>query len=240
MLIYKIKIDAKGNFIERKNRFTVEAKINKNENILAHLHDSGRLKELLFDNNILLLRKAENTEKRKTSWDIISAQADDGEYILINSSFHRHITDKLFLEETISPFGKVDDIKAEVKYGNSRLDYLITKGNEKIYVETKGVSLSNKGIATFPDAPSIRATKHLNELIEIKKSGNRAAVVLIILRNSHSFIPKKDTDPVFFETFYNAIDNGVEVYPIQFELNEKGEIYFINKKIKILEKVKNL
>ncbi|MGL4687510.1 MAG: DNA/RNA nuclease SfsA, partial [Fusobacteriaceae bacterium] len=158
--------------------------------------------------------------------------ADDNEEILINSSFHRYIADVLFRDEEISPFGKIDKIKAEVKCGDSRLDYLIEKDNEKIWIETKGVSLSINKVATFPDAPSIRATKHLNELMELKKQGNRAAIVLIVLRDSETFQPKWETDPVFSETFYKAIEAGVEVYPVQFKL-ENGNIYWIEKKIKI-------
>ncbi|MGL4392960.1 MAG: DNA/RNA nuclease SfsA, partial [Fusobacteriaceae bacterium] len=120
----------------------------------------------------------------------------------------------------------------EIKYGASRLDYLLEDSNGKIYVETKGVSLAEDGVAKFPDAPSIRATRHLNELIEVKKSGERAAVVLIILRMVKSFEPKKDTDPIFAETFYKAIKSGVEIYPVQFEL-EDGQIYWVENKIKI-------
>ncbi|MGL5521386.1 MAG: DNA/RNA nuclease SfsA, partial [Cetobacterium sp.] len=100
-------------------------------------------------------------------------------------------------------------------------------------IETKGVSLSNNKIATFPDAPSVRATKHLNELIEIKKSGHRAAVILIILRDSNFFVPNYETDPIFYKTFYKAIEEGVEIYPLQFSFIN-GKIFFKHKKIKII------
>ncbi|MGL5123804.1 MAG: DNA/RNA nuclease SfsA [Fusobacteriaceae bacterium] len=230
--IYKIDIDEEGIFLERPNRFIAKVKLKTGQEIIAHVHDSGRLKELLYENNKVFLRKAKDLTKRKTEWDMIAALADDGEEILINSSFHRYITDILFKDDEISPFGKIDKIKAEVKYGESRLDYLLEKNNEKIWVETKGVSLSVKRVATFPDAPSIRATKHLNELMELKKNGNRAAIVLIVLRESETFEPKWETDPIFSETFYKAIEAGIEVYPVQFKL-ENGSIYWTNKKIKI-------
>ena len=237
-LIYKIDIDEEGFFLERPNRFIAKVKLDTGEEVISHVHDSGRLKELLFENNKVFLRKAKDLTKRKTEWDMIAALSDDNEEILINSSFHRYITDILFNDCEISPFGKIDKIKAEVKYGESRLDYLIEKNNEKIWVETKGVSLSINKVATFPDAPSIRATRHLNELIELKKQGNRAAVVLIVLRDSETFEPKWETDPIFSETFYKAMELGVEVYPIQFKL-ENGNIYWIKKIINICEN-KNL
>lgn len=232
--IFQIEIDAVGKFIERPNRFMAKIILETGEEVIAHVHDSGRLKELLFFNNIVFLRKARDMSKRKTQWDLIAALSDDKEEILINSSFHRKLTDIIFNDETISPFGIVETIRAEVKYGKSRLDYMLEKNGQKIWVETKGVSLAIDKVATFPDAPSIRASKHLNELIEIKKSGDRAAVLLIVLRNSNFFKPKEDTDPVFSKTFYEAMENGVEIYPIQFFL-KSGKIFYIDKKIKIIK-----
>lgn len=233
-ILYTIKIDATALFVERPNRFIANCKLeNNNEIVTAHVHDSGRIKELLYPGNYVQLRKATDSSKRKTQWDLISAKAEDGEDILLNSAFHRYITDKLFADPDISPFGKISSMKAEVKYGNSRLDYLLEKNGEKIYVETKGVSLSFDKIASFPDAPSIRATKHLKELIEIKKSGFRAAVILIILKDSNFFTPNKITDPLFSKTFYEAINEGVEIYPLQFSL-KNGDILYEHKDIKIL------
>lgn len=231
--IYKVDIDEVGKFIDRPNRFIASLELDSGEIITAHVHDSGRVKELLFPENKILLRRAKNIENRKTLWDVIAAYSDDNEEILINSSIHRYITDNYFKNEDISIFGKIDFIKPEVKFGNSRLDYLIEKNGEKIYIETKGVSLSNGKIATFPDAPSVRATKHLNELIEIKKSGHRAAVILLILRDSDFFVPNRETDPLFYETFYKAIEEGVEIYPLQF-IFINGDIFLKNKTVEII------
>lgn len=233
--IYKVQIDAVGTFLERPNRFIGHFLLEDGSIAIAHVHDSGRLKELLYPGNKVLLRKATDMSKRKTQWDVIAAFSDDGEEILINSSIHRYITDSFFSKENISFFGKVDKIKPEVKYGNSRLDYLIQKNGEQIFIETKGVSLVIDKVATFPDAPSIRATKHLKELIEIKRQGHRAGVFLTILRDADFFVPKKDTDPVFYETFYEAIEAGVEIYPVQFYFSQ-GDIYYKDKIIKILPK----
>ncbi|MGL5950918.1 MAG: DNA/RNA nuclease SfsA [Cetobacterium sp.] len=235
-LIYTVQIDEKAEFLQRPNRFIGHCRLDTGETVIAHIHDSGRIKELLFPGNAVFLRKAQNMEKRKTEWDLISALASDGEEILINSSFHRYITDIFLRDSQISPFGELDSIKAEVKYGNSRLDYLLQKNGEKIYVETKGVSLSQDKIATFPDAPSIRAVKHLKELIELRKKGFRAAVILMVFRDSEIFRPNRETDPDFEKWFYEAISSGVEVYPIQFKIR-KGKIFYTDQKIDILKKI---
>lgn len=170
--IGKIEI---GKFVDRPNRFIAEIEIN-NKVEKCHVHDSGRIRELLFQGNEVGVKRATNLEKRKTAFDVISALTQEkDERVLINSSFHRYISENILKDFDISPFGEVDSIKAEVKIGDSRLDYLLASGDKKIWIEVKGVSLSEDKVAKFPDAPSTRACKHLKELIKLKESGDRAA-----------------------------------------------------------------
>lgn len=212
MELYRIDTDEEGIFIERPNRFIADIEL-EDEIIRAHVHDSGRLSELLYKGNKVKVKKADKPE-RKTKWDLISAKGE-GEDVLVNSAYHRYISENLLKNKEFSPFGSIDNLQAEVKYGKSRIDYLLKKDGVSIWVEIKGVSLSVYREAMFPDAPSERAQKHLLELIELKKSGDRAAVVLLILRDSKEFRPKWETDPRFSELFYKAIEEGVEVYPVQ-------------------------
>lgn len=233
--IYSIEINEKGKFLERPNRFICEVELSDGKKVTAHVHDSGRIKELLYKGNVVSLRKAKDMSKRKTEWDLISVNAPDNEEILLNSSFHRYISENILKDSEISPLGKIDSIKAEVKYGHSRLDYLIEKDNKKIWIEVKGVSLSENKHAIFPDAPSSRACKHLETLMELKEKGDRAGVLLLVFRDSNDFSPNWNTDPQFSETFYKALDKGVEVYLVQLKL-ENGKIYYTDKKIEIISK----
>lgn len=231
--IYEIGNIEKGKFIERINRFIADIEINgKTER--CHVHDSGRIKELLFLGNEIGIKKAENLEKRKTAYDVVCAlTSEKDEMILINSAYHRYISENVLKDFEISPFGKVENIKAEVKIGDSRLDYLLTNGNEKIWIEVKGVSLSEGRVTKFPDAPSTRACKHLKELIKLKENGDRCAVILLIFRDSDKFRPKYETDEEFSKLFYEAKSKEVEIYPLQFKLIE-GNIYYIEKNIEII------
>ena len=217
--IYEIKCDQKGSFLERPNRFIAQVKLDDGSLETVHVHDSGRIKELLFEGNRVNIKSASNP-KRKTKWDMISALSDDGEEVLINSAYHRYISENIIRDPEISPFGNIDTLKAEVKYGGSRIDYMLSKDNQNIWVEVKGVSLSVDKVAMFPDAPSTRAQKHLKELMELLEKGERAAVLLLIFRNSDYFRPKWETDPVFSELFYEAREKGVEIYPVQLELRD--------------------
>lgn len=222
--IYKIAIDEEATFIERPNRFIARVLRDNGEEVICHVHDSGRLPELLYSGNRVKIRHANNPD-RKTAWDVISAKADDKD-ILINSAFHRYISENILNNPKISPLGGVDELKAEVKYGKSRIDYRLIKDGKEIWVEIKGVSLSVDREAMFPDAPSERAQKHLMELMEIKEQGHRAAVMLLVLRDSYGFRPKFETDPKFNELFYMAKEKGVEIYPMQLEFVD-GNINYV-------------
>ena len=105
--IYEIPWDTKGKFIDRPNRFVANVKLEDGSEELVHVHDSGRLQELLFPENDVKIRKADKPN-RKTKWDMISARADDGEDILINSAYHRYISQHLLIDFEMSPFGEID------------------------------------------------------------------------------------------------------------------------------------
>ena len=107
-------------------------------------------------------------------------------------------------------------------------------GCRKIYLEVKGCTLIENKVATFPGAPSVRATKHLNELMELKKEGYRAAVLILVFRKSDIFRPRHEIDKDFAEAFYKAKRKGVEVYPMLLSYKNKN-IYF-EKKLEILRK----
>ena len=215
-VIFEIKPDTKGYFVSRKNRFAVNVKIpGDNEPAYVHLHDPGRLKELLFVKNKILLKKANNSE-RKTKWDIIAARCKE-EWILINSSYHRYISENLLNSNRLSPIKNITKIEPEKKYKDSRLDYLLTvKNGEKVWVEVKGCTLLNNSFALFPDAPTVRGSKHLEHLTEIRKNAVRSALMILVLVNAKEFKPNIKTDKRFTDMFKLANDAGVEIYPVKF------------------------
>ena len=106
-----IRCDAGGVLVERSNRFLAIVDIegaDDSSRQMAHVHDPGRLLELLYPGNRLLLRRAVNP-LRKTAWDVIAARHGD-DWILIHSGFHRGIATR-FLSSPDSPFGKLTDIR---------------------------------------------------------------------------------------------------------------------------------
>ncbi len=218
--------DMEATFVSRPNRFLALVKIpGEKMAVEAHVHDPGRLKEILYEGNKLLVRKARSTD-RKTRWDVIAGRVENN-WILINSSFHRKISQDLLMDSSLNPFGDHSSLKPEVMVGNSRLDYLIIdKNGMELYVEVKGCSLTIDGRATFPDAPTIRGKRHLEELIDIRKRGVRSGILILVLGPpAKCFTPNFDTDPEFSRTFLEALRCGVEVHTIRFEISNKKLMY---------------
>lgn len=231
--VMEIAWDAKGSFRLRPNRFLgivdiTGPKKDKGKAVKVHVHDPGRLKELLYPGNQVLLKKATNPN-RKTAWDIIAASYEN-EWILVHSSYHSDIAQWVIKNKTVSPFGKIKNIELEVKFGESRLDFLLTRKNgKKIWVEVKGCTLAVDGVALFPDAPTKRGARHLQHLIEAKEKGAESAIVILVFRpDAKCFAPHAETDPEFSRTFYSALDAKVEVHPIKF-LYRDGIVNYIEK-----------
>lgn len=219
MRIIKIDNTQNGIFLERTNRYLAKVQIDERiENV--HVHDPGRLKELLFKNNKVLVKKV-NSENRKTKYDLIAAKKEN-EYVLVHSKYHRYIAEKILRK-------KYTHLKAEVKYKNSRIDFL---AEDKIWIEVKGCTLSDGNIARFPDAPTKRGTKHLEELIELKKQGFEAFVYFLIFANANYFSPNYETDPSFSKKLEEAYNLGVKIVPLLFSLENNWIVF--KKKIPLI------
>ncbi len=201
--ILRIKADREAIFLERKNKFLASVKIG-NAIELAHIHDSGRLADILYPGNKVLLKRAEN-EKRKTAWDIIAGWT--GYWTLANSGFHGEIAHNI-LKIKFPGY----EIKAEKKHGSSRIDFLL-EGKNRIWIEVKGCTMLSGRAATFPDAPTERGRKHVEELLKIVEQGGNAAMLFLIFRKeAECFVPNKDIDTNFSEIFWKAIKKGVKFY----------------------------
>jgi sugar fermentation stimulation protein A len=199
----------------------------KGKNVKVHIQDPGRLKELLYPDNKILIKRMYG-EKRKTSWDVIAANFK-GEWVLINSGFHRAISEWVINSDKVNPFGKIKEVFPEKKFGNSRFDFLLIKpGKKKMWVEVKGCTLAESGVAKFPDAPTTRGRKHLDELRVAKKKGDSAGVLILVFRkDAKCFTPHEKTDPEFAQAFRDAIDAGVKAHILKFKLKDSS-LYFLN------------
>jgi sugar fermentation stimulation protein A len=229
----------KGTFQERPNRFTVIFEHKRCEE-KAHLRDPGRLRELLLPGADLLLRPAQNNVKRKTKYDVIAVWSE-GIWVLINSGFHSDLAQELLESGLISEFEGYKVEKREYTYGKSRLDFLLTGKEGTLLLEVKGCTLVEKGHAKFPDAPTERGKRHVEELTKARQQGLNAAVLFIIPReDAEIFSPNWEMDPPFSLALQHAQEEGVHIIAYSFRMIYKKDSLTLNplKRIKLRVKGK--
>ena len=196
-----------GTFLNRPNRFIAEVAIG-GELERVHVKNTGRCRELLVPGCRCYLSDSENPQ-RKTRYDLIAVQKGE---LLINmdSQVVNFLVEDYLKKGTL--FSKEALIRREVTYGNSRFDFYIEDGSRKIFLEVKGVTLENEGIASFPDAPTERGVKHLKELIAASKEGFETYVFFVIqMKSVKLFTPNDVTHPAFGETLRRASKEGVKI-----------------------------
>lgn len=205
----------KAIFRNRANRFIAEVEID-GEIVKAHLPNTGRCKELLIDGTTVYLKPSDNPN-RKTKYSLYLIE-NNGALVAMYSQQASKIVIDAILNDKVKELSDYDIVEAEKTIGNSRIDiYLANLDNndnpiDETYVEVKSVTLIKDGIAQFPDAPTERGRKHLEELISLKKEGIRAVVFFLIEHpNGNSFRPNWENDPKFSQTLNKAYSEGVEI-----------------------------
>ena len=194
-------------FVRRINRFVAEVLIDgKPEQV--HVKNTGRLQELLLPNAKVTLQRADNPE-RSTAYDLISVYKPRLKWVNIDS-----LAPNELMKQQLMGLG-YDVIKPEYTFGDSRFDFYMERDGEKYLTEVKGCTLAadlKRGIGLFPDAPTERGVKHLDELAAAVSEGYHCQIAFVIQMNGiHMVFPNDDTQPEFGQAMVRAAKAGVQV-----------------------------
>lgn len=193
-----------GIFIDRPNRFIAHVDIEGVVNTV-HVKNTGRCKELLIPKTPVRLEVSDNSN-RKTLYDLVAVYKKNFGWINMDSQAPNKVV-KEWLETK-----DYDYIKPEYKYGDSRIDFYMRKGNQEYLMEVKGCTLEIDGIGYFPDAPTTRGIKHLRELIKAKRAGYECAIAFVIqMEGINEVRPNIDTHPEFGVALQEAKEAGVKI-----------------------------
>ncbi|MDR2518963.1 MAG: DNA/RNA nuclease SfsA [Spirochaetaceae bacterium] len=186
--------DREALFVARPNRFLIIAQ-DRGETLACHCPNPGRLIEYLFPNERLILEKRRDSGAGKTRWTAAGICRGEEAAPLFCARANQ-AAEQLILRRSIPD---IQDIRAEYPIGRSRFDFLcVDRQGARHLVEVKACSLIEHGIAMFPDAPSARALKHLEEMEELGRAGYRCHLLFVILHSSpRFFMPNIHTDPAF-------------------------------------------
>ncbi len=209
-------------FIARPNRFVVEARLGDGQLIRAHCADPGRLQELLLPGARLYVSPAKPSPRRRTTYDLRFVEHPaTGVLVSLDTRVPNRLVGELLHARALEPFQNATSIRSEVSAPlgqgkiRSRFDFQVTDDRGiACWIEVKSVSLVEDGVALFPDAPTERGRRHLDELAEIVRTGQgRAAVVFIVQRDDAEMLkPHVQRDPAFAAALMRARATGVELY----------------------------
>ena len=207
-----------GKFLARPNRFIAHVEIAGREEIV-HVKNTGRCKELLLPGATVYVQHFPEG-KRKTKYDLIAVERQN---LLINmdSQAPNKVVQEWLMEQ--EPFGKITYLKPECKHGDSRFDFYLETEAKKMFIEVKGVTLEEKGVVMFPDAPTERGVKHVQELCHCLEQGYEAAIVFVVqMSGMRYFTPNRRTHAAFAEALERAEACGVRMLALSCEVTSES------------------
>ncbi|MDB2591748.1 DNA/RNA nuclease SfsA [Candidatus Pelagibacter bacterium] len=223
----------KGKLIKRYKRFFADIQI-KNEIVTAHCPNTGSMKGLLEEGNDAYVL-ANNDPKRKLKYGLEIIKSRNN-LVGVNTHMANKIVHHGFINNLIKELKNNDLIKPEVFFNKeTRFDFLIEKDKQKSFVEVKNVTLfRNKDTAEFPDAVTMRGTKHLLTLIDAIKKGYKSYLLFLVqIQNMEKFKIAKDIDKEYYNNYLIAKKAGVNFLAYRCDISSKK--IFIDKKLKIID-----
>jgi len=217
--------------LKRINRFTVEVKIG-NTNTLALLTNTGRLKDLIYEGSKGLCLKKEKV--KKLEYILVGTYVNEDFATLIDTRLQMKIFEELVSKNMLDWLFNAKLIKRNVKVNNSFIDYLYKINDKEIYIEIKSAVLFDGYYSMYPDCPSIRGRKHVEEILKINKEGKKGMIVFIAAHPlAKAFKPSYEGDKILAEKITYAYKNNVEIRAIKLGLKYNGDVYLLDKNLPV-------
>lgn len=219
-MIFSVKL-VHGRLIKRYKRFLADVRLDDGSVVVAHCTNSGSMKSCLeTDAEVYLSPASDPRRKTKFTWEMI--RINNG-WVGINTSLPNQLVFEAVKNDEISEMSGYNRVKREVVFGDSRFDVFAENETEKCFIEVKNVSMKEGRYALFPDAVTTRGKKHLQTLMDVKKSGMRAVMFYVIQRaDVEIFAPAREIDPQYAEALKNAANAGVEIFAMVARVSPDG------------------
>ncbi|GAB6092906.1 DNA/RNA nuclease SfsA [Furfurilactobacillus curtus] len=215
-------------YIDRPTRFTCRVRL-YGVMLETHLKNTGRGADVLLAGAIVVIVPAINST-RKTHWDLVAVrkQTERGNFwVNVDSSAPNQVT-KEAVASGLLKFpgltGTITEFRPEVTFGDSRVDFKgSTSTGEEFFVETKGCTLENQGVVAFPDAPTVRAVKHVYNLDKAMAAGYRAYLMFVIqIDNIDLLTLNQAMAPKLTQAIRDALPQGLQIMAYCSAVDEFG------------------
>lgn len=200
-----------GRFVKRYKRFFAEIDLDRGERVVAHCPNPGSMRTCLEEGATAWVSERPAPERKlRFTWELTRIGRA---MVYVNPTGANALVAEAIKRGVIREVSGYALLEREVRYRNSRIDFCLTDGHERCYIEVKNVTLKlHSGTAAFPDSVTARGTKHLRDLIALRETGARAVLLFCVSRtDAVRVVPADEIDPEYGQTLRRAVDAGVEV-----------------------------
>ena len=206
----------------RYKRFLADITLPDSTTTTIHCPNTGSMKNCQPENARIWYSDSRNPKRKlPLTWELVEIPVSYGgktreTLACVNTGRANALVQEAIENETISSLAGYSGLKREVKYGseNSRIDILLTDEiRSDCYIEVKSVTLATgEGYGEFPDAVTERGRKHLRELMQVVKNGDRAVLLFCVQHTGIEVVrPADSIDPEYGKALREAVAAGVEV-----------------------------
>jgi len=203
----------RGTLVQRYQRFLADVRLPSGEIVTAHCTNTGSMIGCKEPGSVVYISRSDKKGRRLLyTWEIIEVGRT---WVGINTMHPNRLVAEAITSGAIPELQGYDNVRREVvTRQGTRLDLCLEGSSGFCFVEVKNVTLAVDGAAAFPDAVSERGTKHLKELMWLRREGHRGAVVFLIQRTDcRIFRPADEIDSEYGRWLRRAIKAGIEALP---------------------------
>ena len=210
-----------GMLIRRYQRFLADVALESGETITAHCPNSGSMTGCAVPGSPVILSRSDRPgRKYPFTWELVQV---GGCWIGINTGITPALVREGILSGMVVELQGYETIRPEVRRNDSRLDLFLTREQGRCWVEVKNVTLAEKGLALFPDAVTVRGQKHLTELMDVVRSGERGVIFYVVQRGDcTAMAPADRIDPRYGALLRESVAAGVEALAYRAEVSTMG------------------
>ena len=207
-----------GTLIHRYKRFLADVVLASGETITVHCPNSGSMTGCAVPGSPVVLSRSDRPgRKYHHTWELVQV---DGCWIGVNTGITPTLVREGIVGGVVAELQGYDSVRPEVKRGESRLDLLLAGEGGRCWVEVKNVTLAENGLALFPDSVTLRGQKHLIELMDVVRSGERGVIFYVVQRGDcRAMAPADRIDPRYGVLLREAVSAGVEALAYRAEVS---------------------
>ncbi len=215
----------KATLLRRYKRFLADVLLENGEEVTVHCPNTGAMTGCDISGSTVWLSRSDNPKRKYPfTWECIELE---GSWVCIHSALANRVVAEALESRAIAELGEYCTFRREVKLSSgSRVDFLLNSSAKapETFVEVKSVTLHmGGGVGAFPDAVSLRARRHIEELIALRQQGLGAVLFFAVM---HSCIDRvsaaRHIDPDYADLLSAAHSAGVEVLAYAVSINQAG------------------